>query len=583
MEESRPKSASGKHHPNKSKDPLNDQQNSSEAELSRHKFLKVAPSLFTPEKLPLFDSLDLYTALIRSSKALEQGERLHNLSWRIMNKALLKDHELNKSKKRDGVRNLYQVLNPANTGQFQRQQQPRQTPTPPRAQLRTTSETQPMQVMSAMQGTVSEVKTSPEQPRFPHINHQKLPTRATSDLQIKRGLHRAQDPRVGYQSQQPHLQQLHIQHVHAKPAPNKQSARFTLGNDSSVSSPESSQMMLASSDATVFAGKREGSSQASSVDVNDAQKRKKNHKRPAQPTRSAGSLFTSRPDDGAMASALPTKAISHDHMTKSLFGRKPAAHHKPAAPSSENKVFFSSDDDESDWNSLSDDSELYDDEEDDQYYQRQWDKLMFSRSEQGMGGSHAGRNTTPPPADKQDPKRSLLSGLFLNELTNKNPTPPIMTPLTAQHPTLEESSVVAVGDVTPASLRASTSSFFPEETKEKVPEQTAPSAIPPRYPRSRGSFSSIISDSTLQRYSHQSNAPPTAQTILPTALSTHMFLPNNVHQQRMARSFLSRSALGERRESMDIPSKNRNNSFLKTRMEISEEEEFSRAKTGTGR
>lgn len=580
MEETRPKSASGKHQPSKSKEPSNDPQSNSEADLSRQKFLKVAPSLFTPEKLPLFDSLDLYTALIRSSKALEQGERLHNLSWRIMNKALLKDHELNKSKKRDGVRNLYQVLNPANSGQFQRQQQPRQTPTPPRTHQRTLSEMQPMQVMSAMQGTASEAKTSPEQPRFPHIHHQKLPVRATSDLQIKRGLHRAQDPRPGHQPQQPHLQQLHVQHAQSKHAPNKQGARFTLGNDSSVSSPESSQMILASPDATVFAGKREGSAQANSIDASDAQKRKKNHKRVAQPTRSAGSLFTARPDDGPTASALHTKAISHDHIPKSLFGRKPSAHHKPAAPSSENKVFFSSDDDESDWNSLSDDSELYDDEEDDQYYQKQWDKLMFSRSEQSKGGFHAGRNTTPPPADKHDPKRSLLSGLFLNELANKAPTPPIMTPLTAQHPTLGESSVVAVGDVTPASLRASTSSFFPEGTQEKAPEPSAPSAIPPRYPRSRGSFSSIISDSTLQRYAHQSNAPPTAQTILPTALSTHMFLPNNVHQQRMARSVLSRSALSERRESIDIPSKNRNNSFLKTRMEISEEEEFARAKTG---
>lgn len=92
----------------------------------RNEFLKVAPSLFTPEKLPLFDSLDLYTALIRSSNHLEQGERLHNLSWRIMNKALLKEHELNKSKKRDGVKNLYRVINPANSGQFPHPPQSRQ-------------------------------------------------------------------------------------------------------------------------------------------------------------------------------------------------------------------------------------------------------------------------------------------------------------------------------------------------------------------------------------------------------------------------------------------------------------------------
>ncbi|PAK98122.1 hypothetical protein B8W96_12345, partial [Lentilactobacillus parakefiri] len=64
--------------------------------------MKVTPTLFTQDKLPLFDSLDLYTSLIKCSKFMEQGERLHNLSWRIINKSLLKDQNINKSKKRDG-------------------------------------------------------------------------------------------------------------------------------------------------------------------------------------------------------------------------------------------------------------------------------------------------------------------------------------------------------------------------------------------------------------------------------------------------------------------------------------------------
>lgn len=174
---------------------------------------------------------------------------------------------------------------------------------------------------------------------------------------------------------------------------------------------------------------------------------------------------------------------------------------------------------------------------------------------------------------------SLLSGLFLSELSTKTTTPPAMTPVTAQHPTLEESSVVAVGDVTPSSYRKSGSVFSQEIPQDAVTAQPVPSKISAGFKRV-GSFSSIISDSTLQRYAHQSNAPPTAQTILPTALSTHMFLPNNVHQQRAARSISSRPGSSRRRESMDIPSKNRNNSFLKTRMELSEEEEFVRSTSG---
>lgn len=79
------------------------------------------------------------------------------------------------------------------------------------------------------------------------------------------------------------------------------------------------------------------------------------------------------------------------------------------------------------------------------------------------------------------------------------------------------------------------------------------------------------------KHLYESNAPLTAQTILPTALSTHMFLPNNIHQQRMAIATggSTRHRL-LRRESMDIPSKNRNTGFLKTRMEISEEEKMVR-------
>lgn len=76
---------------------------------------------------------------------------------------------------------------------------------------------------------------------------------------------------------------------------------------------------------------------------------------------------------------------------------------------------------------------------------------------------------------------------------------------------------------------------------------------------------------------YESNAPLTAQTILPTALSTHMFLPNNIHQQRMAMATgMNQRHRFPRRESMDIPSKNRNTGFLKTRMEISEEEKMVR-------
>ncbi|KAL6948670.1 hypothetical protein ACO0QE_001143 [Hanseniaspora vineae] len=48
----------------------------------------------------------------------------------------------------------------------------------------------------------------------------------------------------------------------------------------------------------------------------------------------------------------------------------------------------------------------------------------------------------------------------------------------------------------------------------------------------RGSFGSMVSEATRKRYVHPSNAPPTAQTLLPIAFQTHMFVPNDISLQR---------------------------------------------------
>ncbi|SCU86489.1 LAME_0D06348g1_1 [Lachancea meyersii CBS 8951] len=573
---------------------------------SRHTFLKVAPSLFTAAKLPLFDSLDLYTTLIRSSEALEQGERLRNLSWRIMNKALLKDHELNKSKKRDGVKNLYRVINPAQNGHLQEREHPKKS----------VEKLQPLQIMSAMKG-VSGGSRTPVEPRVSHqcpvLNHQnhhpqhhqhhhhhhhhhqhhhhphqnihhqnqspsgQVPARVTSDLQAKRGVHK------------PHELPL------ARPQYSQGNVRFTLGSDggSRLASPEPVQQPpvgVSDSQASLV---KKGDSVASLTgtlagvpEVSDSQRLKNSSKRSLQQPPSAGSLFATRAVDKSAGQSAMDVA---DHKPKSLFG-PPVSQPKSGTHASHDRAFYSSDEDESDWNSLSDDSELYDEEEDERYYQKQWDKLMFSRNDASRG-THSSRGTSSPGSDKQDPKRSLLSGLFLNEMAKKS-APPIMSSLSVQHPTLEKSSVTAVGDVTPSSSWKGLSAMSEAMIHDKAPIHSHAHAHT-HQPKAagylsnrRGSFSSIISDSTRQRYKHESNAPPTAQTILPTALSTHMFLPNNVHQQRMAKSSLSSSSASskpgplKRRESMDIPSKNSTNSFLKTRMELSEEQYFARAHNG---
>lgn len=411
------------------------------------RFLKVTPNLFTQERLHLFDSLQLYTSLMKCSKSVEQGERLHNLSWRIVNKALLKDGNVNKSKKRDGVKNLYYVVAPGKSS------------------------------------TASGVHASFPQP-------------------VK--------PAPAAPAVQP------VQPVHPT-----QSAPFTPARTPSSSSKPPTRPPT----------------------------------RPLAPARHRVPAPTPAPPE---ASANPANA------PVSLFGKR-------------DQAFYSSEDDGSDWDGLSetassDEEGNFDDEEEEEsYYRNQWDKLLEKQ-----------------PRQQEPLKKSLLSGLFLNEQgrasKSDSVTPPHVNANNAPQPApvphaaataTSTSNVTAVGSVT-----------SPQESLAKA----VPTALYRQGSTSRGSFSSIVSESTKERYLHESNAPPAAQTILPRALSTHMFLPNNVHQQRLAvamgDSDISESASQspppsiplrrvERRTSMDIPDKK--NGLLKTRMEISEEERLSRA------
>lgn len=419
------------------------------------RFLKVSPNLFTQERLHLFDSLQLYTSLMKCSKSVEQGERLHNLSWRIVNKALLKDGNVNKSKKRDGVKNLYYVVAPGKSG------------------------------------TASGAHATVPQPAKPS------------------------------QPVQPVQQALPAQPV--QPVKPTQPVPFTPARTPGSSS-----------------------------------------KLPARPpTRPLASARAPAPAPAPMPARSET-STKPANAPVSLFGKR-------------DQAFYSSEDDGSDWDGLSEsassdeEGNFDDEEEEDSYYRNQWDKLLEKQ-----------------PRQQEPLKKSLLSGLFLNEQGRANRsdsvTPPHMNANNVPQPApvphaaataTSTSNVTAVGSVT-----------SPQESLAKA----VPTALYPQGSTSRGSFSSIVSESTKERYLHESNAPPAAQTILPRALSTHMFLPNNVHQQRLAvamgDSDMSESPSQspplsiplrrvERRTSMDIPGKK--NGLLKTRMEISEEERLSRA------
>ncbi|AET40141.1 Mks1p Ecym_5386 [Eremothecium cymbalariae DBVPG len=596
-----------------------------------HIYLKVTPNLFTQEKLHLFESMDMYTSLIKCAKFMENGERLHNLSWRILNKSLLKDNDINKSKKRDGVRNLYNVINPAKQSNLLPVASPK-TAQPRSQQLRRyNQERSPQNSFSYVSlhqqkdGSLHSTDGSPIRERVAATSSGNR-NRAATSLQVQGQMLRKapvflphsfakggseatgsklnQDPAANYgrekifyidKTPSPEPPSTRDLHSPSDPVLKRTPSLFVAGNSNgnlgcaavaSAASAATTTMTATSTIATTTT--------ASSVNSGNTLGRRST--RSLLDTRNQ-SLFTQKP--GGLNDMV------HDASTKGQITR--------------HELLLSSEDEESDWDSMSDDSDLYDDDEfeEEEYYEKQWDELMFTKNKHNnssdeslLSATHDFRNTpdgdvTTSRTGGVEVKKSLLSDLFLHQLphtsmtttnnddqNNSSNSNNSKIPINGNNSLIsrkvsvvsrnETSNITVNGAVTPSSFK-NTSSYleqhFSNENAAPTPSTTSHSSVKHG---SRGSFSSVISDSTRERYLHESNAPLTAQTILPTALATHMFIPNGIHQQRMiARHSIliptgPSTTFKTRKESMDIPSKNRNNSFLKTRMELSEEESFSR-------
>lgn len=512
------------------------------------KFLKVTPNLFTPGRLHLFDSLDLYTSLIKCSKSIEQGERLHNLSWRIMNKALLRDKDINRSKKRDGLKNLYYVLNPIANKQPLGQQ--------PSGNV----------VSNASSSSSTPGLRSPSAPKKRAVPRME-PLAKTQTTGASSKLNHGKESLFGNARQHKSTSALsHIQRTKSNKKEEPQVIVRGFDPNTVITSPPK-----------VSEAKKPGDKIKNTFYIE------------ATPS---PELDRNSSSTVALRKPLPSRQ-------ESLFGKPKTAENAPTS-SRRNSLFFSSEEDDDDDSGWDEDSPFYDedddvfdhdDDEEDQYYRKQWDKLLFAKN----ASTKSSGNNTPNSASSHDQiKRSLLSGLFLNEQANSSNKASATSSVTTANGTSAASyRVVATGNHA-AQIHNDKRAVYGTSNVNAVGSVTPPDKrLPEALHRnargsSRGSFSSIVSEQTRERYTGESNAPPAAQTILPTALSTHMFLPNNIHQQRLAMAAAAstdsrRSPAYEprrkttRRESIDIPSKNKNNSFIKTRMEISKEEDFVRA------
>lgn len=244
------------------------------------------------------------------------------------------------------------------------------------------------------------------------------------------------------------------------------------------------------------------------------------------------------------------------------------------------KITFSDDDDDlddSDWSSLSDDSEF---EADDDHILQHEEALDFQKKQLARPQLHSKPSEDDSSAVQLSSRKSLLSGLFVDN-TAAALKPPINQHRRLQRQETEDKhrhgspklvysngftdhlSVRPLDDDAQQGTTAPTASsmttiktavpkFLPQENpRDLLIRHTSNGAgasgkdAPPTSTKSGISLASFFSNNRKPSHSHaddqydqhhQSNAPPTATTLLPTALATHMFLPTmSLQQQAMAR------------------------------------------------
>ncbi|KAK5780445.1 Mks1p PWA37_002584 [Arxiozyma heterogenica] len=647
------------------------------------KCLKVSPNLFTPEKLNIFDTVILYTTLINCSQHIEQGERLNNLSWRIINKALLKDKSINKSKKRDGVKNLYYVLNPVHNKNNSNTSKNNTTSNSGNSSNISGENNVPdvfsTTISNINKSTNEEDTNSKEQPKAKK-------TTLNSTYNSSSGLFTLLGQR--YQ----HHENFRTNNSQTNKVTNKINKNTYLHlNDNhkirnDINSNGKHPIIVTGFDTntlitktkTIKANSGDNATDFSGDNSKYSKYNKKGNDNNNAPglMRQKNSLFT-----------YPSSKYNTGNNNNINDNNKKNQNHNS------NRIFFSSEDededeDDSDWNSLSSDEDAYDyddysdddnhesshkankkdefgheddEEDDDQYYKRQWNKLVFTKQSKlratvspsdsiPSSGDRSNEGLTPSTSNEQIVRKSLLSGLFSNEKSHHSnhstlsPNSKLSSgqnsstsslhhhhhvlPTTSNISHLNKDTITAATTVTAhgsvTSAQGPMNAIVPleemmqrERRGRQMNRQLTTIPTESRKISRRDSYNSLFSEEDEEEenafngkeisrgrsnihnngnHDKQSNAPLTAQTILPTALSTHMFLPNSVIQQRRAsrngniadetqqktRSGQFKDQIGQtpitRRESIDIPIKNRGHLFLKTRMEISEEEKYIRRK-----
>ncbi|KAG7831966.1 hypothetical protein KL920_000301 [Ogataea angusta] len=468
--------------------------------------------------------LTLWTTLIKSSDVIKNGKRLENISWRVVNRNILLKNDFNK--------NDFSALIQISSGKVEH----------PITKARKHSK---QAFSSETSRTKSPASVETEQ------STKEITTNVSDSEQI------SEDERHSDESKKLTQKNLHHQQslIHKTPDKAKQSRghMFFIEN---TPSPE----------AEGGSSKSPPSPKVKSLfsqPVNDEKPPTESPQKPAPRHIECDRSLERLNQQHALYGTSKTNTAVHSPQSEtqrsqvSLFDNKAG---KQAV--TKQHIMFSSDDeisDGSDWSSMSGDSDLDDDDEGEE------EQLNFSKT------------NIQKPAERPQMKRSLLSGLFLDKMGNEvseksreNCRPKSKSPGLVVSPSF--------GPVDrPETSRASTSAFKvnaladvvtspTEKTKSLAQRKMASSPVPTAdhqrptmtrdnssnnphlFSKSAISLASFLANNRRPHATasevhnghydrhHESNAPPTAATLLPTALSTHMFLPTmNLHRQSRVR------------------------------------------------
>lgn len=538
-------------------------------------FLEVSPDLLNldRESLDFENVLTVWTTLIKSKNFIKNGRRLENISWRVVNRnLLLKPYEESRISLDAKDFDTLMGISSQKSNKQPFLHTPNPTPPPPKLKKRPSQIDRIHHVGKEITNEVS----SSEEEVVDEEEAREAKAKAKAKVDYSRGgddleggsgpsgindsstyHHLQSDSRLNHQERFPHTDS-HNQNAslhHPEP-------KYAVGAAAETMAPRKPPMERSSTSTSIVRGFSPSQVSVSYTPKIDAQKQselkeedkvseqkrlQEQHKQHIQqlyrkqpdsrrsnlynklsmskisPKGKNNDMFFIESSPSPAESDMEPKKLSPNRSNASLFGGQ---------NEHQSQILFTSDDSFSDsepdeWSSVSESEEEENDKEE--------SSLAFEKNDQLLTRNHSAM------------KRSLLSGLFLNQLHSPPQRARTMSPGEQSSERFDHPSIRRTVTHTAPSMASSSANLPSVKTEGQhlnisssydkpatSSSYVVASALKQNLETNKSALNLAHQLANSRRPTHQpSNAPPTASTLLPTALSTHMFIPSA--QQRRSK------------------------------------------------